>query len=77
VNYPIVTDVIRRVQNKEGKCLDVRPWPEGPSFVTLTNEGDEQSQEYFGALDITLEPEFARHLGRALIACADEIEPVK
>lgn len=73
MSYPIATDVIRRTQNKDGKCLDVRPWPEAPEAVALMNS-DKASEEYFGRIELAMSTESARQLGRALIACAEEIE---
>ena len=76
MNYPIVTDIIHRIQNDQGKCIDVRPWPEAPSCVALMNS-NKDSQEYFGNLELAMDTKFARHIGQALIACADEIEKKK
>jgi hypothetical protein len=73
MSYPIATDIIRRIQNEGGHTLDVRPWPDGPDFVCLMNSSDE-SAEWFGRIELSMEPEFARRLGRALIACADELD---
>jgi hypothetical protein len=69
----IATKVIRQVYDDGGKYLTVQPWPESPSAVGLMSVGKE-NQEYWGDNEIVMSPEFARQLGKALIACADEIE---
>jgi hypothetical protein len=75
MSYPIVTDIIRRVQNEDGIMLDVRPNPEAPEFgVVLTNRGDKDSEEYSGKVDIAFSTEYAKEIGQALIDCAREIE---
>lgn len=73
MTYPITTDTIRRVQNREGQCLDIRPWPDAPDSVALMSV-DARSADYFGRLELAMDPEFARAIGRALIACADDID---
>lgn len=71
--YEVITDTIRRTQNSEGRTIDVRPWPDAPNFVQLVTEG-EDNIKYFGEIELPMEPEFARKIGEALIACANEID---
>lgn len=73
MTYPVACDTIRRIQNEDGMCLDVRPWPESPDVIALMNS-NESSREYFGNIEISMSPEFARELGLALLKCADEIK---
>lgn len=75
MNYPIETDVIRRVQDTSGKCLEVAPYPEAPTIPCI-RASTAEAAEYFGLSEegIALDREFARQLGKALIACADELE---
>lgn len=72
MKYPIVSDTIRRIQNEEGKTIDVRPWPDAPEWVALIVEGKE-NEEWFGQVNIGMKPEFARLLGEALVKCANEL----
>ena len=76
MSYPIETDTIRRVHDKKGMALDVHPWPEDPSAVALGN-ANRNSVYYFGRIDLAMDTEFARQIGLALIACADEIDYAK
>lgn len=67
------TDIIRQVYCEDGKFFTVRPWAEAPTAVCLQTVGKE-NQEYFGSYETAMSPKMARELGKALIACADEIE---
>ena len=71
--YPAKTDVIRRVQNNDGEKLDICPWHDDRSLVVLKNS-DPESAKYLGNIELFMFPAFAREIGKALIACADEIE---
>lgn len=73
MSYPVVVDKIRRIQDQSGHTLDVRPWPDGPNSVGLMNSSKE-SEEYFGGVEVVMDPEFARLIGQALIECADEVQ---
>lgn len=67
------TDVIRRVFDEEGQhFVEVRRWPEDPSWIELRTLPEKCSGEYFGLLKLPLSPEMAEELGRALIAAAEE-----
>ena len=69
----VETDIIRQVYDEDGRFFTVRPWPDAPSAVALMTEG-EDNKAHFGAYETAMNPEFARQLGKALIACADEID---
>lgn len=73
MSYPICTDKIYRIQNEEGRTLDVRPSPDGPDFVALMVVGEE-NEDWFGKLNLPMCPEFARQLGKALIECSKDVE---
>ena len=70
-----MTDVIRRVYI-DGYFLEVGPWPEVPGFVALQSTGVE-NEGYFGKTEISMSPDFAEQLGRALIAAAEEARQAK
>ena len=70
--YEVVTDIIRRIQNKDGRSLDIRPWPDAPDCVAIMAEGGE-NKEWFGQVELSMDADFARQVGEAIIACADEI----
>ena len=67
------TDIIRQVYCEDGHFLTVRPWVEVPTAVCLQTVGKE-NQKYFGNYETAMSPKMARELGRALIACADDID---
>lgn len=67
------TDIIQQVYCEDGNFFTVRPWPESPNAVCLQTVGKE-NQDYFGKIEAAMSPKFARELGKALIACAGEIE---
>lgn len=69
----ITLETIRRIQNSDGEMIDVKPYPEGPEWVFICNT-DETSKEYFGEINLIMEPKFARLLAEALLKCADEVE---
>jgi hypothetical protein len=66
-------EVVRRVWNTdEGSvCIEVGEWPDSPDYLELRTVSD-KSIEWFGALNISMPPEFAKALGEALIAAAAE-----
>ena len=70
--FNIGTEVILRVQNRDGISLDVVPG-DIPNIVVVKNT-DQISEDYYGPINFGMEPELARHLGRALLNCADEVE---
>ena len=67
-----MTEVIRRVRDdKEGVCLEVRP--DGSGWIELSAP-DEESQQYFGKIRLTMDTEMAKELGAALIASAGDAQ---
>ena len=67
------TDIIRQVYCEDGHFFTVRPWAEAPSCVALMTVG-EDNREYFGEYETSMTPKMARELGKALIACADDLD---
>lgn len=67
------TDIIRQVYNEDNHFITVRPWVEAPSAVSLSTIGKD-NREYFGKFETAMSPKMARELGKALIACADELD---
>lgn len=68
------TDVIRRVFTDDNfRFLEVGPSSDDVEFVELRTVKGEFSAEWFGLVSITLTPDAAEQLGRALIASAAEI----
>lgn len=71
---PVYSETVRRVYVEgESTFLSVGPWPEAPEFLALYTEGD-KNREWFGHIETSMTPAYARALGRALIAAADEME---
>lgn len=69
------TDVIRKMwYDNEGVSVEVKPDADALDMVRVCTS-DPKSQEYFGKFDFNLTPEMARSVARAMIACANEIEP--
>ena len=68
------TDIIHQVYNENGDFLQVRPWPDEASLVTLQTINHKGSQEMFGLIELVMTPDFAREIAKALIECADEVE---
>lgn len=66
------TNTVREIVNEDGYAVEVRPWPEAPDVVAIMSRG-EANRDWFGPLGLTMSPEFARHIGEALIACANEL----
>lgn len=74
MNSP-VTDVIRRVWvENEDAHLEIRPFPDAPdTALEITTASHAGSKSWFGDICITMSPEYAKELGKALIAAADEM----
>lgn len=71
-----ITEVVRRVyaENERGLFLEVREWGEVPGFLVIDAPG-EKNEEWFGKqFHYAMSPTFARALGEALIASANEQE---
>lgn len=67
------TDFIRRVfpPNHNGEFLEIGPW-ELPEFVHLRTTGA-KNVEFWGDVNISMDPQFAIAVGHALIAAAGDI----
>ncbi len=57
----------------EKASLIVRRWPEVDGFLELTKKGD-VDDVYWHPISISLHPQMARLLAKALIEMADEVE---
>ena len=68
------TDIIHQVYDESGNFLQVRPWPEEASLVTLQTVDHRGSKEFFGLIELVMTPAFAREIAKALLKCADEVE---
>ena len=66
-------DIVRNVYADNRHYLTVCPWPDGPSTPCLMTDGEENN-EYFGRIYLSLSVNVAKSLGKALIACAEEME---
>lgn len=63
----VETEVVRRVWT-EGCFIEVGDY-EVPDLIELRTVGD-KNVEWFGRLSVSMTPEFAEQLGRALMAAA-------
>lgn len=72
MNNPLQAEieVLRRV-HLEGRFIEVGDWPDSPDCLELRTVGKE-NVEYWGTLNLTMNPDFAMALGRALVAAATE-----
>ena len=69
---PASIDVIRRVcHDSKGYFMEVAPDAEIGAVMLRTVAG-EHSEGFWGVIDVTFDREFARALGQALIAAADD-----
>lgn len=69
-------EVTRRVyvEGELGVFLEVAPWPEVPGYLVIDAPG-EKNKEWFGKqTQYSMTPKFARALGEALIASANELD---
>jgi len=57
-----------------GEYLEVGPWPDAPDCLSLRTV-DKKSQDWFGNFDMSMSADFARKLGAALLAAADDLSP--
>jgi hypothetical protein len=63
------TEIIRRVYN-DGHFIEVRDFPDAPDYLELRTDGENAG--YFGPIALSMHPDFAMALGKALIASATE-----
>lgn len=67
----VSTEILRRVYIEgEGVWLEVGPDGDGLDCVEIRTTG--KSAEYFGTIRLTVEPDVAAELARALLAAATE-----
>lgn len=57
--------------------LTIRPAPDFPDSGVLLYAKGKADKEYFGEVYLQLDADFMRALGRALIACADDVQAVR
>lgn len=71
-------DVIRRVfEVHSGEAfLEIGPWPDSPNDCLELRTTTKESQEYWGALNVSLSLEFAEALGKALLASVRDMRPL-
>ena len=74
MSKPAYIDIVRHVGLEGDFHLTIGPCPDSPGMVRLatTSPG---ARDWFGALDISMEANMARKLSKALIDCANEIDP--
>jgi hypothetical protein len=68
----IEVEMIQRLHIKGGVFLEVGTFADAPSCVEVRTVGKE-NEDYFGKLSLTLEPELAVELARALQVVAASI----
>lgn len=68
-------EMIQRV-HFDGACIEVGTYADAPNTVELRTVG-QKNVEYFGAINIPLEPAIAMELGKALIEVAQSVELMK
>lgn len=67
-------EIVRHVYDTDsGTCVEVGPDAEGGSHVEIRTLG--KNADYWGEIRLTLPPEMAMELGRALIAAANDFKP--
>ena len=60
--------------DKERVFLEVRRYPEAPETSLEIATSTPQADQWFGKISLPMSPEYARALGEALIAMADEFK---
>ena len=58
--------------DKEG--VHMRPDADGLGMLRIQTGNDKASKEWFGEIDFTLQPEFAVHLAKAILAYAEDLK---
>jgi hypothetical protein len=61
-------------EDKQGVKLNIGPDSDGFSCVQLCTK-DAKSEEYWGKLRVVFPPAIARNVAKALLKCADDLEP--
>ena len=73
----ITTEVTRRVYDDEqGGCIEIGPDHDGLDLV-LVRTPNTQSAEWFGKVEFTMDPEFARSFAAAVLAAADDSQSIE
>ena len=70
----IETDIIRQVYDEDGNFIQIRPFPDAPQVPCIMTVKGAASEDYFGRIYVSFSPKFAIAVGKALIACAMELE---
>lgn len=71
---PLVESVKRVWVERERVYLEVRSYPEAPETSLEIATTTPQADQWFGKVSLPMSPEYARALGEALIAMADEFK---
>jgi len=71
---PLIESVKRVWVDGEKSFLEIRPYPEAPQHSLEIATTNERSTEWFGKISLPMSPEYARALGEALIAAANEFK---
>jgi hypothetical protein len=64
------------VEGEKGERIEIRPLPDTPTTGIEIHTPDEKSKKWFGDFHLTLSPEQARQLGKALVEFADEFDEI-
>lgn len=68
------TEVVRRIYHDyEGVFLEVSLDADSLNLVRI-HTANRINEDWFGKIDLTMDPVFARSLAHAILACADEAE---
>lgn len=66
-------DVVRIVWSAEYESLHVEPCADRPGYVRVLAK-TEESETFYGKVDLTLPKDMAQMLAKAIAACAEEQE---
>lgn len=70
----ITIEVNRRVfDDEQGGCIEIGPDRDGLGMI-LVHTPNHISSEWFGKVEFTMKPEFARSFAAAVLAAADDAE---
>lgn len=71
-------EVVRRVfDDQHGVCIEVGPWPDAPDVAIGIWTSGAKNIEWFGSLNVSMSPEYAECLGRALIDAAGDFRAMR
>jgi hypothetical protein len=77
IEYNIYMTLIRRIQNKDGGIIDVRPSPDNPINEIALIAHNEESFKYWGFEEKIINVEYAKLIAEALLKCCSEIQDRK